>query len=159
MNVIFLDFDGVINNNEETVTKEAMITLKEMILKYQALVVITTSWFVFSPNRKEKITAFLNKLGITNIDWLKLGLKGTYQGIPLSYRTLGIIDYLSEHPSINYIVLDDEYDSEYRLLNINHLKTNPNIGLTKEDIKKVSFQKPHPTIVTKVIDKEKGKSR
>ena len=43
MNVIFLDFDGVINNNEETVTKEAMITLKEMILKYQALVVITTS--------------------------------------------------------------------------------------------------------------------
>lgn len=155
MNVIFLDFDGVINNNEEKITKEAMITLKEIILKYQALVVITTSWFMFSSNRKDKITKFLNKLGIIDIDWIKLGLKGSYQGIPLSYRTLGITDYLLTHPNINYLVLDDEYEKEYELLNINHLKTNPNTGLTGEDIKKVSFKKPNLTIFTK----EKEKSR
>ena len=31
MNIIFLDFDGVINNNDDLITEESILTLKKII--------------------------------------------------------------------------------------------------------------------------------
>ena len=107
--------------------------------------VVISSWYRFSPNRKEKISQFLTKLKITNIDWIRTDLEATYNDIELSYRSLGIINYLYQHPNSCYLILDDEFGKEYNLLNLHHLTTNPNKGLVKEDLENITFQ--HPNLI------------
>lgn len=150
MNIIFLDFDGVINNNQEIITPEALKNLKKIIALSQAKIVVISSWFMHSPKRREKISEFLTKLKITNFDLIKVDLEGTYNGEYLSYRSLGIIDYIFKHPNIYYIVLDDEFKKEYNLLNIYCLTTNSNTGLVKEDILKITFKQPNLTTFEKI---------
>lgn len=122
----------------------------------QAKVVVTSSWFMFSPKRIERISEFLAKLKITNIDWIRVDLKATYNGKDFSYRTLGIIDYLYQHPNSCYLILDDEFEEEYDLLNLHHLITNPNTGLVKENLANITFQQPDLMSFSKIKYQQKN---
>lgn len=146
-NILFLDFDGVINDNTESITKSCLYLIKKIILKYKAKVVVISSWYQTNKsNRKEKITLFLHQLGIYDIDFINLDLQGNHPEL-FSRRTLGIIDYLIKYPNINYLILDDEFDSVYRLLGLNYLKTNMWSGFTIDDYKKVQFK---PVDISKI---------
>ena len=159
MNIIFLDFDGVINNNDDLTTDESILTLKKIIRDYQSKVVVISSWIMDGrEERKRKIIDFLNKLGIHNVDFINPNLTGTFADIELNYRFLGIADYLLNQPQTHYLILDDEYDDEYTKLNLNHVKTNMNTGLVLSDYDKVIFTKPDLSVLSQISIQEKDLS-
>ena len=158
MNIIFLDFDGVINNNDDLITEESILTLKKIIHEYQAKVVVISSW-IMDGREERKIRDFLDKLGIHNIDFINPNLIGTFENNELNYRFLGIADYLLNNPQINYLILDDEYDDEYNRLNLNHLKTNMDTGLVLSDYNKVAFKKPDLFILSQISIQENDLNR
>ena len=57
----------------------------------------------------------------------------------ISNRVCGIIDYLKNNQNINYVILDDEYQNEYKLFNLNYYKTNTYVGLKEKDLDKITF--------------------
>jgi len=140
-NVIFLDFDGVINNNIEEVTLTSIILLKCIIKKHNAKVVVISSILGNGTEKKKNnIALFLNKLGIYNIDFIDLNFEGYFYNNLLLPRLLGIVDYLRKHLNINYLIIDDEFEQEYNLLKLNHLKTEMWEGLKYEDYYRVTFK-------------------
>ena len=112
MKVIFLDFDGVINNWDhfETIDINSVMILKYIQEQTNSFIVATTSQkYSFQKNHntsfKEtnfyKICSLLKKLGITINDVTPL-VKGN--------RFLEIKEYLNSHKNITeYLILDDEY--------------------------------------------------
>ncbi|MBE6154188.1 MAG: hypothetical protein E7163_01250 [Firmicutes bacterium] len=151
-NVIFLDFDGVINNNMEDVTLTCVILLKNIIKKYNAKVVVISSILGNGTNKKKKnITVFLNNLGIYNIDFINPNLEGDIYNKKILPRLVGIIDYLRKHPNINYLIIDDEFESDYQLLGFNHLKTEMWEGLKCKDYYKISFEEADLECLKEII--------
>jgi len=59
----------------------------------------------------------------------------------LSYRVLGIIDYLNQHPDVSYIILDDEYHDQYQEFNLHFYPPIRNRPLKKEDFYQIQLQK------------------
>ena len=53
---------------------------------------------------------------------------------------LGIVDYLKKHPKFSYVILDDKYHNDYKLICLNHYKTMPYKGLTYKDLPKITFK-------------------
>lgn len=115
MNVIFLDYDGVVNNiiwNKEGTraayshphcgfvnNREAVLWLSEFCEKYDYKIVVTSTWRLH-PNYKECLIAGGLRDGIEI-----LGCVGRLSA------GLGaeIMEYLSQHPEIEkWLVLDDE---------------------------------------------------
>ena len=56
-------------------------------------------------------------------------------------RVLGIIDYLKNNDVSSYVILDDDYHNDYKLLCLNHYRPLPLKGLTYKDLSKISFKK------------------
>ena len=71
---------------------------------------------------------------ITLISFLKQSNSTT-----LKFNIYKIIDYLKNNLNINYVILDDEYQNEYKLFNLNHYKTKTLIGLKEKDLDKITF--------------------
>ena len=125
-NIIFLDIDGVLNNEE---TKEKighicgiddslLIKLKELVTLFNADIVLSSSWRLFW-NRDLINDGINNWRGRSkkrygrylNIKFAKYGLQITdkTEDIYWAYRAMEIAKYLTEHPEIeNFIILDDE---------------------------------------------------
>lgn len=119
MNVVFLDYDGVVNNiiwNAEGTRADyshpfmgkvnnwqAVQWLSEFCEKYNYKIVVTSSWRLY-PNYKECLVAGGLRDGIEI-----LGCIGT----SLETRGDEIMEYLHQHPKIKkWLVLDDEDCSE-----------------------------------------------
>ena len=119
MNVIFLDYDGVVNNIIWDPEKgradyshpfmgkvnnwQAVQWLSEFCEKYDYKIVVTSSWRLH-PNYKECLIAGGLRDGIEI-----LGCVGT----SLETRGDEIMEYLRQHPKIEkWLVLDDEDCSE-----------------------------------------------
>lgn len=121
MRIIFLDVDGVLNNDE---TKERCMGFlgidpaKVQLLKYivdmtGAEIVLTSTWkYGWEPVKKS-----LNDEWGTYLDealaaaGLKAIAKTDDQG---ENRGEGIIDYLAEHPAEAWVVLDDIFFNDFR---------------------------------------------
>lgn len=111
MKVIFLDFDGVINNwyHFDGVAIENAMILKQILLRADAKIVVTTSnkydlqrnrvVDYYSSNYYIKYVRYLNKLGI-KIDDMTPYVNGD--------RSLEIKRYLQEHSIEQFVIIDDE---------------------------------------------------
>ena len=146
-NVIFLDFDGVINDNglevQGPVKAESYLVLRRLVRETQSRIVVISSWLMNgTKSRQKKIKLFLNKLGFSNIDFIDPNFTGVFLGHSLSDRALGIIHYLSKNRVDGYVILDDEYDFDYQLLRLNYYKTNMFRGLIMEDLPKIKLKAP-----------------
>jgi len=141
--VIFLDFDGVINNNKEDVTIKAIEALKRLIMVNNARVVIISSR-IRNGLEESRIKAqeLLNSYGIFNIDFLDFNFEGVFLDKDLDKKTLGIIDYLKANEVLEYVILDDENARNYKYTGLNYFKTAMWVGLTNEDLTKIKFKAP-----------------
>lgn len=77
------------------------------------------------------------ELCIYNIDFINPNFEGNLGDIKLPSRLLGIVDYLKNNEITNYVVLDDGYHNDYKLINLNYFKTMPFKGLTFKDLPKI----------------------
>jgi len=118
MKVIFLDFDGVINDymtiNE--INEYNVEMLKRIVNETGAKVVVTSSWKMPYQRNNRDIESFVNnnyyaqilkENGIDIIDWTPYMKQ---QGIKDDQREQEILEYLKNHPEITqYLILDDDY--------------------------------------------------
>jgi len=114
--VIFLDFDGVLNNRERWKDHQqvdprcstAMLDplgvwrLKQIVSSTGAKIVVTSTWRNIYP--LEQLSGFLWKYGIE---------RGTIIGKTpkIGRRGHEISHWLKKHPVDNYIILDDDQDA------------------------------------------------
>ena len=140
-NLIFLDIDGVLNYIEVEFNEESINVLKELIQKYNAKVVMITSWQTNgTENKRKNIKHQLEKLGIYDIDFIDPNFEGSFYDIQLPSRLLGIVDYLKNKEKCNYVILDDEYHNDYKLICLNHYRTTQPKGLNYKDLPKIIFK-------------------
>lgn len=140
-NIIFLDIDGVLNDNNSNFSLESIDILKHLIQRYKAKVVMITSWQMNgTESRRKTIKKLLEKLDISDIEFIDPNLEGNIYDIKIPSRLLGIIDYLKNNQVSNYVILDDEYHNDYKLICLNHYKTIPFKGLTHKDIFKITLK-------------------
>lgn len=137
-NIIFLDIDGVLNDNYFKFLSESIEVLKPLIQKYNARVVIISSWQMNGTKAKRKLLKYqFEKFCIFDIDFIDPNFEGKFDDIKLPSRLLGIVDYLKNNEVTNYVVLDDEYHNDYKLICLNHFKTMSFKGLTYKDLSKI----------------------
>ena len=146
-NIIFLDIDGVLNNIKVRFNEESVNVVKELIQKYNAKIVMITSWQGNGTERRRKwIQQQLEELGIYDIDFIdpnfvgNLCFKDNLSYIKIDSRLLGIVNYLQNKSKCNYIILDDDYHNDYKLLCLNHYRTMPLKGLSYKDLPKITFK-------------------
>lgn len=141
-NVIFLDIDGVLKNNTDKYSSEALTVLLKLINKYNAKIVIISSLFGNGTlGRRKKLIKIFNNFGIYDIDFIDPNYECFFLNVKISGRVIGIIDYLRKNRWINYIILDDEFERKYKYLGLNYFKTNKNKGLLEKDLSKIEFKK------------------
>lgn len=140
-NIIFLDIDGVLNDNTTPLSIESLENLKQLINYYNAqIVIISSRQQNGTANRRKKIKYQFEKLGIYNIDFIDPNFEGNLFEFKIPSRLLGIIDYLKYNKEINYVILDDDYHNKYKLIGLNFYKTNKNKGLLKKDLPKITLK-------------------
>lgn len=140
-NLIFLDIDGVLNDNFSDISDESIEILKQLINIYGAKVIIISSLQINGTiKNRQKLQERLEKYGLLNIDFIDPNYEGEICNIPLPSRILGIIDYLKNNPVENYVILDDEFHIYYRLTCLNYFRTNPHKGLISNDLDKIKFK-------------------
>lgn len=120
MNIVFLDVDGVLNCDSTTNRVQGFIgvdpkkveLLKQIVDATNAEIVLTSTWkmdFYEDAPRYPKIKNYLVKKlkdqglsisGLTVDNW--------------SNRGFGIIRYIQDHPCDGYVVLDDEFFTDYK---------------------------------------------
>lgn len=128
MNVVFLDFDGVLNSHrymqrigafgeptpteEEVLDPEAVAHLNRLVLAVDADVVISSSWRY--GRTTEHLTSMLEARGFQGRvvdklpDWSKDELRGLYVA---EERGDEIREWLAKHPEVTaFVVLDDGTD-------------------------------------------------
>lgn len=146
-NIIFLDIDGVLNNIKVKFNEESVNVVKELIQGYNAKVVMITSWQMNGTKTRRKwIQHQFERLGIYDIDFIDPNFKGnlcfkrSLHHIQIDSRLLGIVNYLQNNGECNYVILDDDYHNDYKLLCLNHYKSLPLKGLTYKDLPKITFK-------------------
>ena len=140
-NTIFLDIDGVLNDNDSIFLEESVDVLKQIIKIHNATVVIISSWQRNgTENKRKAIRCKLEELGIHNTEFIDPNFVGELCDINLPSRLLGIVDYLKNNDVDNYIILDDEYHNDYKLICLNNYKVHPFKGLTYKDLEKIKFR-------------------
>ena len=140
-NIIFLDIDGVLNNSIVIFNEESVNALKELVMRYNAKVVMITSWQGNGTvNIRKRIEKRMEQLGIYDIDFIDPNYEGYILDIKLPNRLLGIIDYLKNNDIDNYVILDDEYKKYYKLVCLNHYRTKTLKGLTYNDLNKIDLE-------------------
>ena len=140
-NIIFLDIDGVLNNNISNISLESIEVLNQLIYEYKAkIIMITSRQRNGTKNRRKIIENVLENLGIYDIDFIDPNYEGRLCDIKLPSRLLGIVDYLKNNDEVNYVILDDEYNNDYKLLCLNHYDINKFKGLTYKDLSKIKFK-------------------
>ena len=142
MKIIFLDIDGVLNDIRVKFKEESVNVVKELIKIYNAKVVMITSWQLNGTiNRRKYIANRLEEQGIYDVDFIEPNFEGSFLNIDVPDRVLGIIDYLKNNDVSSYVILDDDYHNDYKLLCLNHYRPFPLKGLTYKDLSKISFKK------------------
>lgn len=133
MNVVFLDYDGVINNFHTHTnaagtdfSATACTNLNRLLNHFSDLkIVVSSSWRMWGLARMKEILA---KNGI-NPD-LVIDITGDEPG----ERGNQIQAWLDRNPGVNsFVILDDDMDMTHLIGKLVH--TNAYVGLTEEDVK------------------------
>lgn len=140
MKVIFLDFDGVLNNNSYFLNSkekapfflqdEKMILLKQIVDTTNAKIVLSTSWREIWNSDLDislKLKDYFNSFDLSVYDVTK----------NINYnRPLEISTWLKENNVNSYVILDDIADPWYEHVN-NVVVTNKEFnGLSQDDVNK-----------------------
>lgn len=140
-NIIFLDIDGVLNDNKSNYSIHSINALKKIINRYCAkLVLITSEQRNGTVERRNIVINRLKQLGLEVYDFIDPNFEGDIIDIKLSSRVLGIVHYLKNNPVDNYLIIDDDYHNDYKLLSLNHFKTRMFKGLLEKDLPKIKFK-------------------
>lgn len=141
--ILFLDFDGVINDNEEQVTEEAIEVLYRLYSSSKAKIVVISNWLEDGCLAIQKrLRQFLSEFGFSEeaIDFIDPNFIGEEDYSILPPRILGIIHYMNEHIGREYVILDDQYQKMYQMLHLHHYQTRQAQGLRYLDEEKITFQ-------------------
>ena len=109
MNVIFLDFNGVLdtNDNMDVIDEGNLKRLKQLVDMFEAKVVISSSLkntYYYTGRYSKLLHSIIDRLLEAGIDVIGITPK-------CESREEEIIMYLKNHPEIsNYCILDDDYD-------------------------------------------------
>lgn len=135
MNVIFLDFNGVLDTYEmmDVINKDNLNRLKMIVAATNSKIVISSSLknsYYYLGNFSKKLEEIIQILEDNGIEVIGITPKK-------ESREEEIIAYLENNPNItNYCILDDEH--EWNILNDHLVKLIPQIngsnGLTDEDV-------------------------
>ena len=140
-NIIFLDIDGVLNNSIVIFNEESVNALKELVMRYNAKVVMITSWQGNGTvNIRKRFEKRLEQFDIFDNDFIDPNYEGKLLDIELPSRLLGIVDYLKKNEVANYVILDDEYKKYYKLVCLNYYRTKTLKGLTYKDLNKIKLK-------------------
>lgn len=119
MKIIFLDVDGVLNSNDTEDVFHGFIgldysgikLLREIVDATGAEIVLVSSWkHRWYKDNKELQDSLANYL---DQRLAEEGLKIIDKTEGMSDRGVGIVAWLSEHPTESWIVLDDEIFGDY----------------------------------------------
>mmetsp|Transcript_2776 Transcript_2776/g.8423 ORF Transcript_2776/g.8423 Transcript_2776/m.8423 type:complete len:206 (+) Transcript_2776:267-884(+) len=137
--IIFLDIDGVLHSFDCSSTlfcSLQMLVLKEIVDKTGAGIVLTSNWRRTRAGMKEvsyHLKDFGMKVYSKTIDLRRNTAKARAQEIYM---------WLKQHPEVDsWLVLDDlnllKYSNEQHLqiLSNNFVRTNPLVGLTRDDLR------------------------
>lgn len=144
MNIIFLDIDGVLNNDEtlETINGACGVgdnlvqRLERIVRKTNAKIILTSSWrFDWWKDNKLEQDEFANYLDE------KLAKYNLHIDDKIDYddeytRGEGIINYLgSLKEDVRFVIIDDEsFDYEEQGLLLYFVQTLPRIGLSDKNV-------------------------
>ncbi len=143
MKVIFLDVDGVLNNNFTSsrspdgylgVSDRLILKLKKIVEETRADIVISSDWRLIrdDPERGKDYKYLARKLLFTG----HLKISGHTDDISWSQRGKEIRKFLDDHPEITeYVVLDDIPFGDFERCGLlrNLVLTDPAVGLTDGD--------------------------
>lgn len=143
MKVLFLDIDGVLNDDETYKTDRTpdgfcgidsnkVLLLKEIIDSTKAKIVLSSSWKDFWGDETNPDNKYLNdKLAEAGLVIMDKTIDNW------ANRGEGITNYVKEHDVDNYILLDDEIFDDYEKFNLldKLILTDEAVGLTKENVK------------------------
>lgn len=137
---VFLDIDGVLNTfsqhptNKRCIHSANLIMLKKLIDETQAKIILISNWKFIPAALKECKLALeschLHLDGMTKDDMV--------------HRGQGIKDYLHNHNIHHYVILDDDFFSDYNDELIKHLVLiDARYGLRPSDIQKALYILSH----------------
>lgn len=139
--VIFLDVDGVLNNNCEDFVEECVSNVNKLASDNDAdIVMITSLQGNGTTSKRNKLSASLKEVGINVFDYIDPNFEGELCGFSMPSRVLGIVDYLKKNSDVSYVILDDEFHNDYRMACLNYFKTRAWKGLQSKDLEKISFK-------------------
>lgn len=114
------------------------------------VVVISSLQGMGTKNKRINLFNRLESLGIKVYDYIDPNFKGDLGGISLPSRVIGIVDYLKTNIECSYVILDDEYHNDYKLMCLNHFKLHPWKGLQEKDLSSIYFKKTNLRVLNKV---------
>lgn len=138
MNVVFLDYNGVLdtNLNMDVIDLGNLSRLKMLVDMFDAKVVISSSLknpFYYCGRHSKLFQEILNTLLESGIDVIGITPKG-------ETREEEILMYLNSHPEVsNYCILDDDYDMERlkdHLVKLPMQMSDGQMGFTQEYLDK-----------------------
>lgn len=151
MKVVFLDIDGVLNNDKTNAKTPDGFTgignsqikrLAEFVKQTGANIVLSSTWKDEWDKNPERLTTDgrymvkkFRQVGLSILDKIDESTTGG------SHRGAAINLYLEKHPEIeDYVILDDfEFDFfQYENLAEHFVQTDGRIGLTASDVEKAS---------------------
>jgi hypothetical protein len=140
MKIIFLDFDGVLNNTSNwgiklvngvweggTIEPEKVARVNQIVDATAATVIISSNWR--QGRTVEQLQTLLSDQGAT------FTIAGKTGSVP-QQRWAQILTYLEKHGLIAapYVIIDDWLEAGWGHSN-HFVNTNPDVGLTDADVK------------------------
>ncbi len=142
MITIFLDVDGVLNSN--TLRQLAIDPAKVQLLRQLCLallrayvtveIVISSSWRV-DPDARRELLRTLEQGGVFRNPNVVFGGMTPFTGEGTHNRGREIFYWLRQSPRDTFLILDDDDTGMAQYgMSVNHIKTDPTVGLTKDDV-------------------------
>lgn len=133
MKVIFLDVDGVLNSYSRgrggNISKGLLKKLRNIVWATDAKIVVSSSWRLF-PVARLKLKRYLKYKGMEAFDWtIDLG-----DNIPRGDEITYWLEINANLGIESYVILDDMDEAEFEDHMYNFVQTDPDKGLTDQDV-------------------------
>lgn len=156
MNTIFLDIDGVLNSNfwndehQKEISDGTLIDIKKIELlcslvnEFSAKIILHSGWKYWFDEQLNPLRLEAKKL-VEMLEEYNLEIDGVTPDFASEeikkskkfslVKADEILAWVSDHPDVNWIVLDD-LDLHNSVVSKRQVLTDSHIGLTKEDLEK-----------------------